>query len=454
MNEILKTTKWAVIVTSLKDGEELQKLFPKDRAGRGDLKWLVRVGFESYDNLAVSPTYSGVYDGSDWHYSPIRFYQEKENCTVYTLEELTKLMAPKLKTKEELPIGYFLVENPQYLVYPPTDQNWKEYISWLNKEYNKEHDGSCMYYGVDSVNGTKFSNDTESFNNNPKVYSAKEFMDILKDTEIKYLEPDTYAIFKSNIDAKKIYNKAVSGGINYDKEFEFDGSVLAFTDEGVLRRLHTSGRKKISPEEFEERLLNTIQKLKPMQKKIIGYIAPYKINGAVPKGSIFEYTLGKSIVETWEALYEEPFKKGDWVTIVNPDPNFEGRFNIGDLYKVRELSRHNGKDSLGLEGTMYAVYFTEVRLATQEEINSLTDKVISMGNFDLKIKPSGIYHKSENITKFCEETFQFYKNLPTKFSGYDAIIQDITFKKTGCENKETKLSQWVNLYEEYLKIKA
>lgn len=71
MNEILKTTKWAVAVTSEKDGEELQKLFPKDIACDGeDLVNLVKTGLKTYPNIAVSACYSeGTYNSTDWGYN-------------------------------------------------------------------------------------------------------------------------------------------------------------------------------------------------------------------------------------------------------------------------------------------------------------------------------------------------------------------------------------------------
>jgi hypothetical protein len=88
-----------------------------------------------------------------------------------------------------------------------------------------------------------------------------------------------------------------------------------------------------------------------------------------------------------------------------------------------------------------------------EPIYESQEKVISMGEFNLTIKPEGIFHGIENITKFIETVSREYKPFNTKIHGYDFIVKDMILSKTGCENTETKLSQWLDVWNEYHSMK-
>jgi len=88
----------------------------------------------------------------------------------------------KLKTKEQLPFKYFLVKNDD-------SAEFKDYLSWLNEQYGYNWDGydRNYYYGYDgnsSYYGTNVWLHINDFENNPKVFTAKEFMDILKKEEM------------------------------------------------------------------------------------------------------------------------------------------------------------------------------------------------------------------------------------------------------------------------------
>lgn len=87
-------------------------------------------------------------------------------------------MIPKLKTKDQLPFKYFVVKNDN-------TQDFNDYINWLNNEFKIKWGGydSDNYYGYDGNskhNGTNSFNILEKFQNNPKVFTAKEFMDMLR----------------------------------------------------------------------------------------------------------------------------------------------------------------------------------------------------------------------------------------------------------------------------------
>ena len=78
-----------------------------------------------------------------------------------------------------------------------------------------------------------------------------------------------------------------------------------------------------------------------------------------------------------------------------------------------------------------------------------------MGGFELKVQRDGVYHKSENITAFVRDMMSKYTTLDAtnvNLGGYNAAIDDITFKATGCENHKTTLSQWKNVWSELSKM--
>ena len=72
----------------------------------------------------------------------------------------------------------------------------------------------------------------------------------------------------------------------------------------------------------------------------------------------------------------------------------------------------------------------------------------NMGEFRLKIIDGVIFHKSENITGFVEElvsTCGIEYRLGKK--DYKAKVKEVIFSSTGCEDSETKLSDWKKVLE-------
>lgn len=137
---------------------------------------------------------------------------------------------------------------------------------------------------------------------------------------------------------------------------------------------------------------------KPMEKKIIGYLAPMDLfDGKVKKGDVFKLYgesyrathdgilvgsfLPKEIVETWVSIYEEPLKPGDWVIVIASKSSFsEFKNAIGYVFKLREDSSCatdtkflKGERSLSLDASNrysfnYARY--NIRKATKEEVTA------------------------------------------------------------------------------------
>jgi hypothetical protein len=332
----------------------------------------------------------------------------------------------KLKTKEQLPFKYFAVKNDNSL-------DFKEYITWLNREYNVNFygDSTLAYYGHDGntkylrKNGCYGSEDITTFKNNPKVFTAKEFMKILKKDEILYLEPRLVAKFTKNseletyLEIAKLNNLTASYTFYdiHDKYLGIDKNNLVFS---LVCSPYKDEYNFISDTEFVLRLQNTIDKLnkeKINNKKIIGYKAPYDLyEGKVTKGDIL-----KPRTETIEF-----YNCTAWRTaIIKVDQTWHIPYEIVSSWEP--------------------VY---------EEIASVQEQKISMGEFNLLIKPTGIFHNNDNITNFVEELYRTYGVATTRFFGsYAAVVKDITFSRTGCESSETKLTDWIKVWNIYQKLK-
>jgi hypothetical protein len=101
------------------------------------------------------------------------------------------------------------------------------------------------------------------------------------------------------------------------------------------------------------------------------------------------------------------------------------------------IVHHNVKEAGVLDLWFKPVYKTHERL-------------IKMGDsFSLKVTHEGIYHNSENITDYVSSVVYWYKNIPTKFSKYDFIVDGVILSKTGCEVEKTSIKEWIAVWEEY-----
>lgn len=79
-------------------------------------------------------------------------------------------------------------------------------------------------------------------------------------------------------------------------------------------------------------------------------------------------------------------------------------------------------------------------------------EVVSIGGkFDVEIRDGKIWHKSDDITAFVKELVSLAIGHYT-YGGYKAVIKDVTFSSTGCQSKETKLSDWQKVLDVYNKL--
>lgn len=160
-------------------------------------------------------------------------------------------------------------------------------------------------------------------------------------------------------------------------------------------------------------------------KNIIGYKCPFSLfNGEVDKGTLFFKLsdtmyeaqspikevrtmkfLPKEIVETWEAVYEDEFKIGDWVYVVHDGANYTSHnlhkksYRKGEIFKISgfEISDINTKLAFTNQGGVLYIegYKDYFRKATQEEINSLFNKTLTLSNGKEVVVNKGVI-KAEN----------------------------------------------------------
>jgi hypothetical protein len=88
-----------------------------------------------------------------------------------------------------------------------------------------------------------------------------------------------------------------------------------------------------------------------------------------------------------------------------------------------------------------------------EPVYKKVEKVIKMGDaFALKVNSEGIFHGTENITDYVKSIYEWNKTIPTKFGKYDFEVDFIGLSKTGCENKNTSVDEWINVWREYQEL--
>lgn len=83
---------------------------------------------------------------------------------------------------------------------------------------------------------------------------------------------------------------------------------------------------------------------------------------------------------------------------------------------------------------------------------AFSGKTVLMGHtFELSVTNDGIFHNSENITKFVKQLVNYFSL--SSIAGYEIGISNIVFNRTGCEKVHTTLSEWKNVLEAYYLLK-
>ncbi len=168
--------------------------------------------------------------------------------------------------------------------------------------------------------------------------------------------------------------------------------------------------------------------------------------------NLVQFFKNEQVLDLWfDVVYEEEYKVGDWITILSVT-------TYGWLNETQERTFKILKNPTAYCGGVYwtignlenkaygALYTTDYRLATPEEIESVKTKVINIG-FDVTIKNKRAFVGSDDITDFVVGLVEHY-NHTINYGGFGYQLNDITFSRTGCKSVETKLSDWKKIYDE------
>lgn len=141
-------------------------------------------------------------------------------------------------------------------------------------------------------------------------------------------------------------------------------------------------------------------------RKIIGYKAPYQL---------FSHSIN-------------PVKKGD---ILYPCIHSKAGAFYADLdaSKTTSYSRH-------IPGEIVEQW---------EAVYEPQEQIFKVGNFEIAVRSGKAWHKSDNISNFVRELCEYFC-VSMKFDKFLATVGDVTFSATGCQISNSKLSEWLEVY--------
>lgn len=246
----------------------------------------------------------------------------------------------------------------------------------------------------------------------------------------------------------------------------FSGNGHYFADE-----IPHSAHIEITFEQFEKYVLKT----KDIEKKIIGYKAPFDLfNREVKAGFIYKplasknnkyyapvnfedkvglphLNLPKEIVEQWEPVYEESYKLEDWVVVKSANQGALGN-GISEDNLITQLYPKGYNNATGklIDDADFAVkegkrYFNIlkshiIRKATTEEVSKMQEKELYFGKVKFTIKKGDKFATTEygKVTKEeIGDAISWIENPPALVCGKYQLKFDINNSseiKFGCQS--------------------
>jgi len=178
------------------------------------------------------------------------------------------------------------------------------------------------------------------------------------------------------------------------------------------------------------------------------------------KANIIDWTLSKTYYSKTYTLQqlknlENNMENKEIIGYKAPYDLFGGTYKKGTIFvKDNGDKRFRYKPESAVDSSYWNV--AEEIATTWEAVYKSKEVVIRMGNsFDLTIKDGKVWHKSDNITQFVQNLVNCfdYVNKDQSYGQYKAQFKDVIFSSTGCERTETKLSEWILVYNELQKQK-
>jgi hypothetical protein len=183
------------------------------------------------------------------------------------------------------------------------------------------------------------------------------------------------------------------------------------------------------------------------------------------------FELPIEIVETWEPVYEEDFKEGDWVFIKSTGFKVKGDFRVGDVKQIKtfELLSSSVKwrvdftdGSLGNGSTLPGVE-SQFRKATKEEIEASKTIKVKVGTPEVEVevfKDGRIFGSFRGIP--FNETIQNLKWLKDEISigintsrglyKFSTSLKDVIIHVGCSDGIDLKLTEINKIIEEHSKL--
>ena len=300
-------------------------------------------------------------------------------------------------------------------------------LKYINKKYNRRWCGSFFfYYGFDGnakYNGTNAYHDIESFINNPTLLTLDEFIELSKEVD-EFVLPEKW-IVKINSKEEGIVICKWAGSAWYNNSLNVN-----FVDyKKIGKTTNWENLPEITFEEFTKYVL----KQDSMEKEIIGYKCPVDLfNGNIkkdwilfkdsdgntyrPKGQGPLHALPKEIVETWEPVYKEEFKVGDWITVIG---DVSGGWLAETKLRTFKITKEKTQYSTGMYfGVSVAFHkdcklYTEARLATEEEIRHASVSDITINGYKAEFFDDYVKFGCAKISKYL--IFDLYKCISKSY---------------------------------------
>lgn len=290
---------------------------------------------------------------------------------------------------------------PKYWVVKNTNNDdFKVVMNYLNENHGSYYKyGNHEYYGYDGCGnnnstGTICMDSTKYFKNNPILLTLEEFKKAIG-IEEEFVLPKKWCVRSIGKDEYQKYLEPYIGNDYFASRWDGKDYYYHFEIGRITKANNTLdiSYTEITFEQFKKYVLKMND-----NKKIIGYKSPIKFGNGVEVGMIFERIPNI-------ANYYRPKDKHDDIFNRLPQEIVE---------------------------TWEPIYEEEV-------------KTINMGSFNLTVKDKKVFHKNEDITDVVLDISKY--RIMQKVGRYTARIENITFSSVGCENNETKLSDWLKVYD-------
>ena len=288
---------------------------------------------------------------------------------------------------------------PKYWVVKNTNNDdFKVVIDYIHDNYTIHYNGNQTnyYYGYDGtpgLNGINCCYYISGFKNNPTILTIEEFKKAIG-MEDNFILPNKWCV-KITEDTKETFK------VNNINSMCYVNSVIGrfFCCDNYEFKWHSANiyGTEITFEQFKKYVLKIKDKMES-NKKIISY----------------------------KLIKDLPWVRAG--VIFTEDNNNRLYYNYNGGVRANMIYLPDIKNNDFFE----PIYEEEV-------------KTINMGSFNLTVKDKKCYYNQEDITDFVKGVHEF--SITQVIAKWSADIKEITFSKTGCQIAETKLSDWLKVYD-------